>query len=76
MPGWIAGITYSPDSLVWSSRTALVPWLVSVIVTPGIGAPLGSVTTPLISPEGVCALASVMKPTHRIQIVARNLGNM
>ena len=57
IPGGSAGMTYSPELLVTTSRTALVAALVSVIVTPGTADPLGSTTTPLISPVGVWARA-------------------
>ncbi len=57
VPGGIAGMTYSPALLVTTSRTAFVAALVSVTVTPGTADPLGSTTTPLMSPVGVWARA-------------------
>src|SRR5262249_52305286 len=46
---------YSPASFVNAVRTAFVAGLVNVTVTPGTSAPLGSLTTPLMSPVGACA---------------------
>src|SRR5262249_58014898 len=54
-PGGMARRTYSPASFVNAVRTAFVAGLVNVTVTPGTSAPLGSLTTPLISPVGACA---------------------
>src|SRR5262245_52476937 len=54
-PGGIARRTYSPASFVNAVRTAFVAGLVNVTVTPGTSAPLGSLTTPLMSPVGACA---------------------
>ncbi len=46
----MAGITYKPDSLVFTERVVLVEGLVKETLTPGTTDPLGSVTTPEISP--------------------------
>src|SRR6185436_12364142 len=63
----MAEITYSPDSLVWTTRATFVDWLVSVTVAPGTASPLASVTMPLISPDGVCPRTGVarVKTTRR-----------
>src|SRR5215510_14985508 len=54
-PGGIARRTYNPASFVNAVRIALVAGLVNSTITPGTSAPLGSLTTPLISPVGACA---------------------
>src|SRR5687767_5117062 len=67
VPGGTAGNTYKPDSFVWVRRMALVAALVSVTRTPGMTDPLESTTVPLISPDGVCAVAgSARTPSRRI----------
>ena len=63
--GGTAGKTYTPDSLVWARRTAFVAALVSVTLTPGSTDPLESVTSPLISPDGVCADAGSASARRR-----------
>jgi hypothetical protein len=51
-------------------------WLVSVLInrnaTPGIAAPLGSVTDPVIEPVAVCAGAVAANTTARVNIAQRN----
>src|SRR5262249_29951353 len=54
-PGGMARRTYNPASFVNAVRIAFVAGLVNVTVTPGTIAPLGSTTTPLMSPDGACA---------------------
>src|SRR5436309_8418401 len=54
-PGGSAGTVYSPASFECTTRVALVAGLVTVMVTPGTTEPLGSSTTPLISPAGAWA---------------------
>ena len=46
----MAGITYNPASLVFTERVVFVEGLVKETLTPGTTDPLGSVTTPEISP--------------------------
>src|SRR4029453_16555094 len=74
VPGGIAGMTYSPALLVVTSRTALVATLVSVIVTPGTADPLGSTTTPLMSPVGVCARAGITRARTTTPTMPRDRG--
>src|SRR5262245_14749338 len=59
-PGGMARSTYNPASFVNAVRTAFVAGLVNVTVTPGTSAPLGSPTTPLMSPVGACATSPVV----------------
>src|SRR5688572_6880974 len=75
VPGGTAGKTYTPDSLLWVRRVALVAALVRVTLTPGSTEPLESTTVPLISPDGVCAQAGTPSVTKtRKQL--NNLRNM
>src|SRR5438093_10471368 len=55
-PGGGARIVYRPASFVCALLTALVAGFVTVTVTPGTTDPLGSTTTPEISPDGVWAI--------------------
>src|SRR5207247_5641165 len=56
------------------TRVTLVAWLVRVIVTPGTGRPLVSVTIPLSSPEGVCAPAGARETINRRNMTAKDLN--
>ena len=76
VPGGIALMTYSPDSLVCTTRTTLVAWFVSVTVTPGTGSPLVSETIPLSSPDGVCARAGAMAKTRRSSAIPQEMRYM
>src|SRR2546425_10803544 len=60
-PGGRARMTYKPASFVGTDLVAFVDGLMSVIVTPGTTAAVGSLTTPLISPEGACAPSGTTK---------------
>jgi len=75
VPGGSAGKSNRPTSLVVAVRVALVALLTTVTVTPGITAPVPSLTAPEIVPS-VCATHGVqsnndVSPTKRVRRIGR-----